>query len=117
MKWLTGTVTSKIDTEPVGKIEGGVFGFGPKPRMIAACSTSRIPRDATSFARGDAVRSGRNARNSMRRPTPAATTNVKTMDTGVPNSGPNTPVLNDQNAYAATSATAPVARLMIPDPR
>ena len=54
-KRFTGIDTSATVTVPVGKMFGIGFAPVPNPSSIAACSVSRIPSDATSFASGAAV--------------------------------------------------------------
>ena len=89
----------------------------PKPSSIADCSVSRMPSDARSFASGAAVRNGRKTSTSISTPTRAQTSNVTTSAGAVPSVNPKKSLFSDQNEYPATIATAPVARLMIPDPR
>ena len=114
---LTGIGTSNTVTLLLGKMSGGAFGDAPKLSSIADWSVRRIPSDATSFASGAAVLSGRKTSTSINTPTRAQTSNVTTSAGAVPNVNPKKSVFSDQNEYPATIATAPVARLMIPDPR
>ncbi len=116
-KRFTGTETSATLTVSVGKRFGICLDAVPNPSTIAACSVSRIPSDATSFASGAAVRSGRNTSTSISTPTRAEASRVTTIAGAVPSVKPKKSDLSDHIEYAATIATAPVARLMIPDPR
>ncbi len=100
---------------------GRMFGIGlaavPNHRSIVACRVSSIPSEATSFASGDDVRSGRNTSNSAITPTATAAT------TAAMNAGTvlmvtlKKPVFSAQKAYAATIERPPMARLMMPEPR
>ena len=117
MKRLMGTVTPNNSTVPVGRIDGACFPVVPNQRSTAPWRTRRTPIDAAIFASGDAVRSGRKATSSMRAPTTRTTRSVIASAAAVGNSGPKKPVFSAQNEYPATIATAPTARLMIPEPR
>ncbi len=101
----------------VGKMLGICFDDEPNHSSTVAWRMSRIPSEATSLASGDDVRNGRNTSSSLRTPTRIATSSVTTIAGPVANVKPNSSVRSAQNAYAATIDTAPVARLMIPDPR
>ena len=74
----SGTTRSKNLTVPVGRIEGGDFDVSPKTTIAPACSTSRRPSDAASFASGAVFRSGRKIVSSTSRPRPAMQTSVRT---------------------------------------
>ena len=56
----------------VGSVLGICLAAVPNHSNTVACSVSRMPSDATSFANGDAVRSGRNTSSSAITPTPIA---------------------------------------------
>ncbi len=62
-----------------GRIAGEVSPVVPKSSSIDAWRVSRTPSEETSLASGDAVRSGRNAMNSIARPTITVQTIVSTM--------------------------------------
>jgi hypothetical protein len=68
MNRFVGTGMSKMIVVPSGRIVGADLLPVPNSRSTAACEQSRTPSEATSFARGEAVRSGRNAMNSMSAP-------------------------------------------------
>jgi hypothetical protein len=101
----------------VGKTFGICFDAEPNHSSTVAWRMRRIPSDATSFASGDDVRSGRKTSSSLSTPTRIAASNVRAIAGAVANVKPNSSVRKAQNAYAATIETAPVARLMIPEPR
>src|ERR1700733_94969 len=117
MRFDSGTVNPRTVTSALEMIEGSVFGNGPKAKSIAACAARRIPTDATSLTTGEAFLNGRKANTSMAVPSTSDTSRASRNDGTVPSPGPMSPVLNAQNAYPETIATAPTARLMMPEPR
>ena len=70
----SGTAASSMRMTRMGMIVGWGCCDVPNARSIAACSVSRTPSEATSFASGAAVRSGRKTASSMT--TVTSTTNT-----------------------------------------
>src|SRR5262245_1761998 len=89
----------------------------PNARSIVACAVSRTPSEATSFASGAAVRSGRMTASSIATVTATMNAYVRTIASGVPTVKPSSPVRSAQNEKPASIAIAPAARLMKPEPR
>ena len=97
MNLSSGTVLPNTCTVPLGNIAGCGFCVVPNASSIDACATSSTPSDDTSFASGDAVRSGRNATNSIRAPIASVISSVSTSAGAVPKCvPPYSPVLSDQ---------------------
>jgi hypothetical protein len=117
MNRFVGTGTSKTVTVPSGRMVGADLLPVPNRRSTPACATSSTPSDATSFASGDAVRSGRNATSSMSAPNAIATMSVMISAGKLPIPPPISPVFRAQKVNPPTMAMAPVARLMMPAPR
>ncbi len=116
-KRLIGIELPKTSTMSVGNTLGIAFEAEPNHSNMVAWRISRMPSEATSLASGDDVRSGRNTSSSLNTPTRIATA-IVTMTAGtVPSVTLKKPVLSAQKPYADTIAMAPVARLMIPEPR
>ncbi len=101
----------------VGRMFGTCLAADPNHNSTVACSVSKIPSEAMSLASGDDVLSGRNTRSSVNAPTATAMATVTTNAGTVPRLTWKKSDLNAQNVYAATIATAPAARLMMPEPR
>ena len=118
IKRSTGTIAPSSLTVLVGSTVGCGWVPIPKASDTAACATSSTPSDAASLASGEAVRNGRKAANSIRTPIPIIARKVMKSATAVGAcQPPSSPDLSDQYAYPASIAIAPVARLMIPEPR
>jgi hypothetical protein len=96
---------------------GAACGRLPNSNTTAACRVSRIPSDAAIFASGEAVRSGRSAAHSVSTPTPTAASTAADRASAVGTEGPKKPWVSDQNTYPETIAVAPIARLIMPEPR
>ena len=99
-----------------------IVGWGccevPNARSIAACAVSRTPSEATSFASGAAVRSGRKTASSIDDGDERSRTRRRARPpSGVPTVKPSSPVRSAQNEKPASMAIAPAARLMKPEPR
>ncbi len=114
---LDGTAEPSMRTTLVGMIDGSGCCVVPNASSMIACKVRRTPSDDTSFASGDALRSGRNTSSSIAAPIASVKISERTSAGGVDSVKPSSPVLRAQNAKPATIATAPVARLMIPAPR
>ena len=114
---FTGIGTPNTSIVLVVRMLGTCFAAGPNHNSTVACRVSRMPSDAMSLASGDVVRSGRNTSSSLNTPTPTATATVATTAGAVSRVKWKKSFLKAQNEYAATIATAPVARLMMPEPR
>ena len=84
---------------------------------MTACAVSRTPSEATSFASGAALRSGRKTASSITMLMAITTTYVRTTAGGVESVKPSSPVRSAQNVNPASMAIAPAARLMKPEPR
>ena len=65
MNRSTGTLTPNTSTRSLGSTGGCGFEAVPNESSIAACSVSRTPSDAASFASGEAACSGLKARSSI----------------------------------------------------
>jgi hypothetical protein len=117
MNLSIGMTAPSSATVLCGSTSGSGCWVVPKASSIAASATSSTPSEETSFASGAAVRSGRNTTSSIAAPTASTNSKLVTSAGAVPICTPSTLVRNDQNAYPASIAMAPVARLMIPDPR
>lgn len=76
MNRSTGTVAPNAVTVPLGSTGGCGFVAIPKASDTAAWATRSTPRDAASFASGDAVLSGRKATNSISTPRVSRTISV-----------------------------------------
>ena len=61
----SGTAPSSIRTTRIGMMVGWGCCDVPNARSIVACAVSRTPSEATSFASGAAVRSGRKTASSI----------------------------------------------------
>ena len=85
---LTGIELPRTSTMRTGNTLGICRGASPNHRSIVACSTRRMPSDATSLARGDDVRSGRNTSSSPSTPTSTAAAIVMASAATVANCGP-----------------------------
>ena len=100
---------------------GMIVGWGcwevPNARSIVACAVRRTPSEATSFASGAAVRSGRYTAISIRTVTRITNTYESATASGVPTVKPSSPVRSAQKEKPASMAIAPAARLMKPEPR
>ena len=70
----SGTAPSSIRMTRIGMIVGCGCCDVPNARSIVACAVSRTPSEATSFASGAAVRSGRKTASSIA--TVTSTTNT-----------------------------------------
>ena len=114
---FAGIVASNTSTMSVGNTLGIGFDAVPNHSSTVAWSISRIPSEATSLASGDDVRSGRKTSSSLTTPTRTAPSIVTTTAGTVGSVTPKKSDLSAQNRYAATMDTAPMARLMIPEPR
>ena len=117
MNRLDGIGTSKTVIVPSLKMVGADLLPVPNSRSIPACAVSSTPSEATSLASGDAVRSGRNATSSMSAPNAIVMSSVRISAGTSAMPLPISPVFSAQNVNPPTIATAPVARLMIPEPR
>jgi hypothetical protein len=113
----TGTAESSIRMTRIGMMVGWGCCEVPNARSIVACSVRRTPSDATSFASGAAVRSGRKTASSMRMLARATTPYESATASGVSSVKPSSPVRSAQNENPASIAIAPAARLMKPEPR
>ena len=100
---------------------GMMVGWGccdvPNASNIVACAVSRTPSEATSFASGAAVRSGRKTASSITTLTTITKTYERAIASGVATVKPSSPVRSAQNEKPASMAIAPAARLMNPEPR
>ena len=79
-----------------GSTGGCGFGLSPNATSIDACSVSRTPSEAASFASGDAAWSGLKASSSIATPKATMTANVITSAGAVGMSGPKRPVRSAQ---------------------
>ena len=59
MNRLTGITAPKMCTTSGGRMPGSGCGVTPNARIIADCAMSSTPSEETSFASGEALRSGR----------------------------------------------------------
>src|ERR1700689_65316 len=113
----SGTPTPATLMLPAGSRDGSLTGWAPNHSVNPAARKSRMPSDATSLATGAADRSRRNASTSMSAPSTRPVTRASGTAIHLPTRKPNSPLVKPQNAYPATMAWAPMARLMMPDPR
>ncbi len=95
-KRSSGTVAPSTCTTLVGRIDGCGFCVVPKASSIDAWAINSTPSDDTSLANGDALRSGRNAINSIAAPTSSVYTNVRTSAGAVAMPPPISPVFSAQ---------------------
>ena len=89
----------------------------PNFNSTTAWAVSSTPNEDTSFASGDAVRSGRNTSSSVAVPNTSTNARAMTSAGAVDIPPPIAPVRSAQKAYPPTMAIAPAARLITPDPR
>jgi hypothetical protein len=87
-KCATGTVTPTTSMTSSVNTGGLSKGAVPNTSCTRDCINNRTPTEATSLARGDAVRSGRTATNSTTTASTHINTRVMTMDGAMSSAGP-----------------------------
>ena len=100
MKRFTGIAAPSIRTTLSGRNWGCCCGSVPNASSSDECSTRRIPSDATSFASGGELRSGRKDAELRRGRDPHHAEQEALMTTAgaVATLNPNSPFVNPQNA-------------------